>query len=578
MPYLWQKANPNVKLRVLAAVLLVFFTLALNLIVPILFKETVTTLSKDVFTHKYIVVLLILAYGGLWTVGRFCEKFREMFLFKPINQTISKYSLEVFEHLHRLSIRFHTNKETGKITSAINRSQLAIAMVISNILFRILPVLLEVILAFAIIWYLYDISYGLLLIFILSLFFLFNIMTTKKSSQFQNSYSEAELNSSSRITDSIINSETVKFYNNENYEYKRISELLNKSSDAHVALFRGTGVFLMLQITIIAAGLAILSFKVGQEILLSQLAVGDFVLINGYLLQLFSPLNNLSFHWRDTTKNLANIKYSAMLLEDRNIIQDKADAKTLSILGPKIQFDNVSFHYDESRQILRNVSFAIEPSQMVAIVGPSGSGKSTIGRLLLRFYDLDSGRISIDSQDISEVTKKSLRDNIGVVPQDVVLLNNTLKFNLCYGSFNATEEEINKVIRLAHLDELVQKLPKGLETNVGEGGFKLSGGERQRIGIARALLKSPAILVFDEATASLDSQTEKEIQRNIEELSKRITTIVIAHRLSTIKHADHIIVLRDGEVVEEGDHQSLMKSNGLYSALWLSQSHQGGVA
>ncbi len=572
LPFFWPKKDFRRKFRVILALLLAFATLALNLVVPIVFKDIVTALSSHVTHSSTIIIVLILSYGLLWMMARFSEKMREMILFLPVCKTISDYSTHVFEHLHSLNYTFHLNKETGKITSAISQSQLAIAMVISNVLFRITPVILEILIAFVILWYLYGLSYGLYLIIILASYFVFTLLTENKSRTLQRNYSASELNVSSAITDSLLNSETVRYYNNQAIEYQKIDAFLKDSATANKVLFRGMGLFQVLQTLIITTGLAVLSYKAGHQILIGQLNVGDFVLINGYLFLLFEPLNELSYDWRDTKNNLSKIEYSAYLLEQTDELEhDKQEAKPLMITGPHIRFNNVSFAYRPEHQILKKINFEIAPNTMIGIVGSSGAGKSTIARLLLGLFDVTSGNITIDQQDISTVTKKSLRQHIGIVPQDVLLFNNTLKFNLCYGTLNPSEQDINSAIHLAHLEEIISKLPKGLEANIGEGGFKLSGGERQRIGIARCLLRKPKILLFDEATASLDTKTEKNIQDNIEEVAKQTTSIVIAHRLSTIIHADHILVLHEGEVVETGTHRELLAKKGLYYAMWNSQ-------
>ena len=571
-PFFWPKKDFRRKFRVILALLLAFATLALNLVVPIVFKDIVTALSSHVTHSSTIIIALILSYGLLWMLARFSEKMREMILFLPVCKTISDYSTHVFEHLHSLNYTFHLNKETGKITSAISQSQLAIAMVISNVLFRITPVILEILIAFVILWYLYGLSYGLYLAIILSICFVFELLTKSKSRTLQRNYSASELNVSSAITDSLLNSETVRYYNNQAIEHQKIDSFLKDSATANKVLFRGLGVFQVLQTFIITAGLAVLSYKAGHQILIGQLKVGDFVLINGYLFLLFEPLSELTDVWRNTKNNLSKIEYSAYLLEQTDELEhDKQGAKPLMITGPHIRFNNVSFAYRPEHQILKKINFEIAPNTMIGIVGSSGAGKSTIARLLLGLFDVTSGHITIDHQDISTVTKKSLRQHIGIVPQEVLLFNNTLKFNLCYGTLNPSEQDINTAIHLARLEEIISKLPKGLATNIGEGGFKLSGGERQRIGIARCLLRKPKILLFDEATASLDTKTEKNIQDNILEVAKQTTSIVIAHRLSTIILADHILVLHEGEIVETGTHRELLAKKGLYYAMWNSQ-------
>ncbi|MCS5707349.1 ATP-binding cassette domain-containing protein [Candidatus Berkiella cookevillensis] len=570
-PFVWSTKTFSIKCRLLFSLLLVVVTMALNLGVPIIFKYAVNMLSDPTNLKENMILLVIASYGLFWTFGRYSEKLRQMLLYKPLARTMTEYSLHVFRHLHSLSLKFHLQRETGAVTSSIHRAQLAIAMVVNNVMLNIIPDILEVLLAFVILWHLYSLSYGLLVLSVLGLFLLITIFTSNYATKFQQAFNKIDMGVSARIVDSLLNVDTVKLFNNQIFEQKQADKLLTSSSNALVKMFLVKNIAFVVQTIIVSAGLIIITYKAGQDVLADKLQVGDFILINAYLIQFLFPLSRFGELLHNTREFLSKIEASAKLLKHECHIHEIENAPDIIIQKADIHFNEVSFSYDESRSILNNISFSIFENTSLAIVGPSGSGKSTIARLLLRFFDVSSGVISISGQDISRVTKSSLRRCIGVVPQDIVLFNDTLRYNLIYGTFDATEEDINRAIKMAHLEMLIHKLPQKLETMVGERGLKLSGGERQRIGIARALIKKPKILLFDEATSSLDTVTEKEIQANIEELSKNITTVIIAHRLSTIVHADNILVLKNGNIVESGKHKQLLKDGELYSTLWKSQ-------
>lgn len=573
-PFVWSTKTFSIKCRLVFSLLLVVVTIALNLGVPIIFKHAVNILSDPTNLKENIVLLVIASYGLFWTFGRYSEKIRQMLLYKPLARTMTEYSLHVFRHLHSLSLKFHLQRETGAVTSSIHRAQLAIAMVVNNVMLNIIPDVIEVLLAFFILWYLYSLSYGLLVLSVLAMFLLITILTSNYAAKYQQAFNKIDMNVSARIVDSLLNVDTVKLFNNQAFEIKQADKLLSSSSDALVKMFLVKNIAFVVQTVIVSAGLIIITHKAGQDVLANKLQVGDFILINAYLIQFLFPLSHFGELLHNTREFLSKIEASAKLLKHQCHIHEIENAPDIRIQTADINFDKVSFSYDDSRKILNNLSFTIPENKSLAIVGPSGSGKSTIARLLLRFFDVTSGSISIGNQDISRVTKSSLRRCIGVVPQDIVLFNNTLRYNLIYGTFDATEDDIQRAIKMAHLESLIHKLPQKLDTAVGERGLKLSGGERQRIGIARALIKNPKILLFDEATSSLDTVTEKEIQSNIEELSKNITTIIIAHRLSTIVHADNIIVLKNGNIVESGKHKQLLDNGGLYYTLWNSQLKQ----
>ncbi len=570
-PFVWSTKSFSIKCRLSFSIFLVAVTMVLNLGVPIIFKYAVNLLSDAGQLNKNMVLLVIASYGVFWTLGRYSEKIRQMLLYKPLARTMTEYSLHVLKHLHSLSLKFHLQRDTGAVTSSIHRAQLAIAMVVNNVILNIIPDLLEVLLAFFILWYLYSLSYGLWVLSVLGLFLLITLITSNYAAKYQQAFNNIDMSVSTRIVDSLLNVDTVKLFNNQAFELKQANTLLTSSSDALVKMFLVKNIAFVIQTIVVSAGLMIITYKAGQDVLANKLQVGDFILINAYLIQFLFPLSNFGELLHNTREFVSKIEASAKLLKNESRITEIQNAPDIIIQKPDIRFNHVTFSYDKNNTILNNISFTIPENTSLAIVGPSGSGKSTIARLLLRFFDVTSGTITIDNQDISRITKSSLRRSIGVVPQDIVLFNDTLRYNLIYGTFDATEEDINRAIKMAYLDSLIDKLPQKLDTTVGERGLKLSGGERQRIGIARALIKNPKILLFDEATSSLDTVTEKEIQENIEELSKNITTIIIAHRLSTIVQADNILVLNNGTIVESGKHQQLLSNRGLYYTLWNSQ-------
>jgi ATP-binding cassette, subfamily B, heavy metal transporter len=571
-PYLWEKQSSTQKTSTAFALIMALSTVGFNLSIPLIFKELVNTLSHYAHDQFKIALLLLIAYGLCWTSSHFCEKLREMIYFKPIGIAITHFSLDVFKHLHSLSLAFHLDRETGKVSGAIQRAQLAIAMLVTNLLFRILPVFLEALLAFLILWHVVGLKISIILILMLALYLLLNSFVIKLFKQADTAYQNVDNTVDKRVVDSFLNCENIKMFHAEEYESNVASQLFTQREDAIVKVFWAGTFATTSQSVLLGLGLMVISYYVGLDILDGKLNVGDFVLVNGYLILLINPLEAITGFIRNTISYSGDLSHATSLLQETAMIKDVTQAKTLKIKDASIEFNKVCFSYEANhKRILNQFNLSIPQQSMVAIVGTSGSGKSTLARLLFRFYDLDEGAILIDGQDIKHVTKKSLRQPIAYVPQDIVLLNETLKYNIAYGNFSASMQQINAVIQAVHLDSLIEKLPDGLNTKVGERGVKLSGGERQRIAIARALLKKPKIIIFDEATSHLDTQTEKQIQSNIEEITQNITTIIIAHRLSTVVHADKIVMLDQGKVTEEGTHKALLSRKGAYATLWKQQ-------
>lgn len=571
LPFFWHHKPLKHKLFIILAINLVVLTIILNLSVPIVFKKIVNNFTEYTDSKHNLTLILLVSYGIFWTFATLFEKLREMVFFKPTSTAITDYSIEVFKHIHSLSLKFHLGRETGKVAGSIQRSQLAIAMLVTNLLFRIIPVFIEASLAFLVLWHYYGIQIGILVMGILIVYLIVNYFIIDVFKKAQQIYQELDVIVDKRVVDSLLNAESIKFLGSENFEINTANVLIRKREDSIVTVFWAGTFMTVIQAFMLGLGLMVVSYIAGEKVLAGTLTIGDFVLINGYLLMLFNPLEAITGHIRNTLSNSAMLSDSIELLNESHIIQDVQNADNIHIQSAEITFENVFFSYNKDQAILQNFNLNIPGKSTVAIVGLSGSGKSTLSRLIFRFYDVNSGRILIDEQDIKLIKKSSLRQQIAVVPQDIVLLNKSLKYNLCYGNFNASDADIQQVIQDVHLDNLISSLPDGLDTIVGERGLKLSGGEKQRIGIARALLKKPKILIFDEATSSLDTQTEKIIQNNIEELTQNITTILIAHRLSTVVHADKIIVLDKGYIVEQGKHDELLAINGLYAQLWNQQ-------
>ena len=571
LPYLWPKENPRLRYYlVIAFVFMVVSKVSITL-VPLAYKAMVDALSGETAKMLAIPIGLILAYGVARVGGALFEELRNG-MFVHVSQNATRLlGLRVFRQLHALSLRFHLERQTGGLSLSIERGTQAVATVLSRLLFSIFPILFEITLVSVIMWHLLNGWFALAIVVTVGCYILFTVMAVSWRTRFRRELNRANADTNSKSLDSLLNYETVKYFGNEDFEADRFN--MSRRLYEYAAIknqFSFTAINLG-QTAIISVGLIVMMAMAAQGIVQGRMTVGDFVLVNAYLLQLYQPLNFFGFIYAEVRQALIDMENMFDLLQEEQEIVDRPDATALQLRAGEVRFDSVSFGYDERRPILKNVSFTIPAGNTVAIVGASGAGKSTLSRLLFRFYDVSGGAVSIDGQDIRSLKQASLRAAIGIVPQDTVLFNDTLGYNIGYGKTGSSQEEIERAARLAHIHEFIVNLPDGYETRVGERGLKLSGGEKQRVAIARTILKNPAILVFDEATSALDTQTEREIQAHLREVSRDHTTLVIAHRLSTVVDADEIIVLEAGEIVERGRHDALLAANGRYAAMWQNQ-------
>lgn len=566
--------------RVLFALVFLILAKLSTIVMPFILKAIVDNLNESSSSQApsegfpiwlMAPIALVFAYGFFRFSSVLFGEIRDTLFSRVTERTIRRVGLRVFQHLHALDVGFHLERRTGGLARDIDRGTHGISFIMRFMVFNIIPTLIEISLVIGILLTNYGILFGAITFGSIVIYIWFSVVITNWRNKFVRAANEADSESSTRAIDSLLNYETVKYFTNEDYESQRYDKDLKnwelakqKNRLSLLALNAG-------QALIISGAITSLFYITINQIQSQQLSIGDFVLINAFMMQLFIPLNFLGFVYRELRVALVNIENMFSLLNRKPAIYDEDKAPELVCSQASIQFNQVHFSYNPDRTILNGLSFNIEPRQTVAIVGASGAGKSTIAKLLLRFYDPTQGQILIDGQDIKQVKQLSLRSQIGVVPQDTVLFNDTILDNIRYGNPEASDEEVSQAIKMAHLDEFIQKLPQGGQTLVGERGLKLSGGEKQRVSIARALLKRPPIMIFDEATSSLDSVSETAILDAIEEITNNYTSLVIAHRLSTVINADKIIVLEQGRVVEQGNHVTLLEQNGLYANLWYAQ-------
>ncbi|MBI2236311.1 MAG: ABC transporter ATP-binding protein/permease [Magnetospirillum sp.] len=570
LPYLWPPGQGELRLRVVAAVLLLVAAKGVNVFVPLLYKQAVDALGAK-GSAMMVPVGILAAYGLARVLSSSFAELRDIVFSRVAQRAIRSVGLQVFGHLHRLSLRFHLDRQTGGISRAVERGTKGIEFLLNFMLFNILPTLLEIALVTAVLWGLYDAWYALITVATIVVYIGFTLTVTEWRTQYRRSMNETDSEASTKAIDSLLNFETVKYFCNEAHEASRYDRALERYERAAVKSKTTLSMLNIGQGAVIAVGLTLIMIKAGYGVADGSMTIGDFVLVNAYLVQLYLPLNFLGFVYREIKQSLTDMEHMFRLLSEHAEIEDAAHARPLQLNGGTVAFEGVRFGYQPEREILKELSFTVPAGRTVAIVGPSGAGKSTISRLLFRFYDVTGGRVTIDGQDIRDVTQASLRAAIGIVPQDTVLFNDTIRYNIAYGRPGASQDEIEAAARLARIHDFVVTLPLGYDTRVGERGLKLSGGEKQRVAIARTILKGPRILVFDEATSALDTHTEKEIQVSLREVSKDRTTLVIAHRLSTVVDADEILVLEQGQVVERGRHAVLLAADGRYAEMWRKQ-------
>ncbi|CAO3431340.1 ABCB family ABC transporter ATP-binding protein/permease [Azospirillum argentinense] len=578
VPYLWPRDSFETKLRVVVALILLVGAKVANVWVPIFYKRAVDALSPgDAGALVTIPLGLIVAYGLARVMSLVFAELRDAVFANVAQRTIRKVALSVFQHLHALSLRFHLERQTGGLTRSLERGTRAIETLLRYALFSIVPTLVEITLVCVILWRMFDGWFALATFATVGSYIAYTFFVSEWRIQFRRAMNETDNKANTKAVDSLLNYETVKYFGNEGHEARRYDQALASYEQAAVKSQRSLSLLNIGQSAIISLGLAVVMGMAARGIVNGTMTLGDFVLVNTYLLQLYQPLNFFGVVYREIKQALIDVESMVTLLSVDREVADRPGAPPLAITGGELRFDGVEFGYDPRRPILKGVSFTVPAGRTVAIVGPSGAGKSTIGRLLFRFYDVSGGGILIDGQDIREVTQQSLRGAIGIVPQDTVLFNDTVYYNIAYGRPGASPAEVEQAARLAHIHNFIMALPDGYETTVGERGLKLSGGEKQRVAIARTILKNPAILLFDEATSALDTHTEREIQANLREVSRGRTTLVIAHRLSTVIDADEILVMEAGRVIERGRHMELLSRGGAYAALWARQqeSSQG---
>ncbi len=573
IPFLWPKNKKSIKIRVSLAVLCLLFAKVANVGTPPILGyavDSLTELSQGINIYMLIPLALIISYGVARVAALAFGELRNAIFSKVAQNAITQLTLNTFKHLHSLSLQFHLGRQTGALSKFIDRGTKGVNFLLNYVLFNVIPTIIEIFLVAGILAFIYGLKYAFVTLITIILYVIVTFTVTQWRLQFRRRMNAADNAVSTKLIDSLLNFETVKYFNNEEHEYRRLFESLDQYEIESIKNQYSLSYLNIFQTVVIMTGITIMLSMSAFDIRAGNITIGGFVVINAYMLQLYQPLNFFGTVYREIRQSLTDMENLFTLWEEKPNLRDGAE-KLLEIEEASIRFENVSFDYDARRTIIKDISFEVPNGKKVALVGPTGAGKSTISRLLFRFYDPKQGDVYINNQNIKDISQQSLRKHIGVVPQDTVLFNDTIYYNISYGNPNANEEEIYNAAKSADIHNFIINLPDGYQTIVGERGLKLSGGEKQRVAIARAILKNPSIFFFDEATSALDSTTEKEIQKNLQAISKNRTTLVIAHRLSTAADADEILVLEQGEITERGNHEELLSKKGKYSEMWNKQ-------
>ncbi|MEI8180715.1 ABC transporter ATP-binding protein/permease [Aestuariivirga sp.] len=574
LPYLWPAGHPGLKARVVFSLVALVLSKLVTVAAPYAFKYATDALigKADVATTAITaIVFFVLAYGFARIMMVVLAQIRDAVFAKVSQRAVKELAVRTFRHLHALSLKFHLERRTGGLSRIVSRGTMGIDTVLRFSLFNTFPTILEIVLVAGILAWSYGWLYAVVILVTVIAYVGFTYAATEWRINIRRDMNAADTEANTKAVDSLLNFETVKYFGNEEHEVKRYARSMENYEQAAIKTWVSLSVLNSGQAVVFSIGLTVVMIMSAIAVKAGHATVGDFVMINALMIQLYMPLNFIGSSYREIKQGLIDVEQMFTLLKVNAEIKDKPDARPLKVGSAEVVFENVSFSYDAERPILKNLSLRVPPGKTVAIVGPSGAGKSTISRLLYRFYDVNGGRILIDGQDISNVTQTSLRAAIGMVPQDTVLFNDTIRYNIRYGRPDATDEEVVEAARMAQIHDFVMSLPNGYDSLVGERGLKLSGGEKQRVSIARTILKGPPILILDEATSALDSFTEHQIQEALKKVSENRTTLVIAHRLSTVVDADEIIVLERGQVAERGTHEELLAENGIYAAMWNRQ-------